>query len=56
MSASTNQPRTNQRRAKIVTNAAKLLQKIHDQSGEVHPSDRAMAGVLAAVLDKRKPH
>ncbi len=46
--------RTNERLALIHTNAAALLQRIHDSRGNPSLRDCAMAGVFAQALDKRR--
>lgn len=45
-------PRNNQELATVHHNAAELLKRIH--KGQVNPNDRALAGIIAGALEKRK--
>lgn len=45
-------PRNNQELAVVHHNAAELLKRV--QSGKTSPNDRALAGIMANALEKRK--
>lgn len=45
-------PRNNQELAVVHHNAAELLKRIH--KGEITKNDRALAGIMAGALEKRK--
>lgn len=45
-------PRNNQELAVVHHNAAELLKRVH--AGNPQPNDRALAGIIANALEKRK--
>lgn len=45
-------PRNNQELAVVHHNAADLLKRV--QTGRLQPNDRALAGIIANALEKRK--